>query len=60
MTELNENLLRSIIKEVLTEMEANTGDQPVAFENKQRQSLPHHPIGLNLSVLPNQETLRMK
>lgn len=32
MTELNENLLRSIIKEVLTEMEASTGDQPVAFE----------------------------
>ena len=34
MTELNENLLRSIIKEVLTEMEASTGDQPVAFEKQ--------------------------
>ena len=39
MTELNENLLRSIIKEVLTEMEANTGDQPVAFE-KQAKTEP--------------------
>ena len=39
MTELNENLLRSIIKEVLTEMEAKQEINQLRLKNKQRQSL---------------------